>query len=205
MRKRRSDFEQNRNLILEAADDAFADHGAGVSINVIAKRAGVAPATIYRHFPNRHALGKAVYELRIDLYNEVVQRAKTTNDPAEAFRQTIHGIVDLQARDRSFRDLIGTYEESATDVLSNSKLADFGTTMFASFNRAREAGVVRADVTNEDITLLLIASEGIARLASEQSEGALQRVVNLMLDGVMNTSTELDGSPLNYDELFKIT
>lgn len=204
-RKRRSDFEANRNVILRAADDAFAAEGADVSIGAIAKRAGVAPATIYRHFANRHALGKAVYDLRLDAYTAVVKGAQQVEDPGESFRQTIHGIVDLQARDRSFRDLIGTYEDTLPDLEGNSKLSQFGRMMLENFDRAREAGAIRSDVTNADIALLLVASEGIARLASEHSMLPMRRVVNVMLDGVMNTSTELDGSPLSNDELFKLT
>jgi AcrR family transcriptional regulator len=204
-RKRRSDFEANREVILRAADDAFAEEGADVSISAIAKRAGVAPATIYRHFSNRHALGRAVYELRLDIYTDVVERAQKITDPGDSFRQTIHGIVDLQARDRSFRDLIGTYEESLPDADGDSKLSHFGRTMLGNFDRARDAGAIRADVSNADIALLLVASEGIARLATEHSTLPMRRVVNVMLDGVMNTSTELDGLPLSDDELFRFT
>ena len=204
-RKRRSDFEANRDVILRAADDAFAEEGADVSVGAIAKRAGVAPATIYRHFSNRHALGKAVYEMRLDAYTDVVDRAQKIEDPGDSFRQTIHGIVDLQARDRSFRDLIGTYEEALPEPDGDSKLSRFGQTMLGTFDRARDAGAIRADVSNADIALLLVASEGIARLATEHSMLPMRRVVNVMLDGVMNTSTALDGSPLSDDELFKFT
>jgi AcrR family transcriptional regulator len=204
-RKRRSDFEQNRALIIDAANEAFAEVGPDVSIGAIAKRAGVAPATIYRHFPNRHALGKAVYELRLDLYIAAVTDAQRAGDPAEAFRQTIHSIVELQAQDRSFRDLIARYEESTPDINDDSKLAKFGSTMIAIFDHARSTGAIRSDVTDADIALLLLASEGIARLASEHSELPLKRVVNVILDGIMSTVTELDGPPLSHDELFNVT
>lgn len=204
-RKRRSDFEQNRDTILRAADEAFAEKGPDVSIGAIAKRAGVAPATIYRHFKNRHALGEAVYDLRLDLYTAVVTRASENSDAGAAFRQTILGIVDLQAKDKSFRDLIGTYEASLPDLEGTSKLSRFGSAMLANFDRARDAGFIRADVTNADIALLLVASEGIARLSTEHSNLPLQRVVNVILDGVMNTVTPLDGDPLSHGELFEIT
>lgn len=204
-RKRRSDFEQNRDTILRAADEAFADIGPDVSIGTIAQRAGVAPATIYRHFKNRHALGEAVYELRLDLYTAVVTRASENRDAGVAFRQAILGIVDLQAQDKSFRDLIGTYEESLPDLEGTSKLSLFGSAMLANFDRAREAGAIRADVTNADVALLLVASEGVARLSTEHSDVPLQRVVNVILDGVMNTVTELEGESLSHDELFEIT
>lgn len=204
-RKRRSDFEQNRELILRAADEAFAQLGPDVSIGAIAERAGVAPATIYRHFKNRHALGAAVYELRLDLYTAVITSANENSNAGEAFRQAIHGIVDLQAKDKSFRDLIGTYESSLPDIAGDSKLSLFGSAMLANFDRARDASAIRADVTNADIALLLVASEGIARLSTEHSNVPLQRVVSVILDGITNTVTELDGDSLSHDELFEVT
>jgi AcrR family transcriptional regulator len=204
-RRRRSDFEQNRAAIIEAADAAFADLGPDVSIGAIAERAGVAPATIYRHFPNRRALGKAVYDLRLDLYTEAVANAQQVDDPAESFRQAVHGIVELQARDRSFKDLIETYEDGLPEIDGSSKLARFSAAMLATIHRGREAGAIRSDVTDADVALLLLASEGIASLATEHSELPLQRVVNVILDGIMSTTTELDDSPLSHDELFKLT
>src|ERR1700752_1017766 len=56
----RSDAQRNREHILQVAHDAFAESGA-TSLNEIAKRAGVGPGTLYRHFPTREALILAVY------------------------------------------------------------------------------------------------------------------------------------------------
>src|ERR1700739_1167449 len=56
----RSDAQRNRKHILRIAHGAFAESGA-TSLNEIAKRAGVGPGTLYRHFPTREALILAVY------------------------------------------------------------------------------------------------------------------------------------------------
>ena len=61
-RKPRSDAQQNRVRILEAAKEAFKKSGASASLDDIAKQAGVGPGTLYRHFPAREELLKAVYQ-----------------------------------------------------------------------------------------------------------------------------------------------
>src|ERR1700759_5717470 len=59
-RKLRSDAQQNRERILVVAKQAFAQSGANASLDEIAKQAGVGPGTLYRHFPSRAELLKAV-------------------------------------------------------------------------------------------------------------------------------------------------
>ena len=61
-RKKRSDAQQNRERILVVAKEAFAKAGANASLDDIAKQAGVGPGTLYRHFPSREDLLKAVYQ-----------------------------------------------------------------------------------------------------------------------------------------------
>ena len=78
----RSDAEQNRARILEAARTALAE-SADASLNSIAKLAGVGPGTLYRHFPNREALMLAVY--REDV-RQLVEAAPALLDGASAGR-----------------------------------------------------------------------------------------------------------------------
>jgi AcrR family transcriptional regulator len=61
-RKQRSDAQQNRQRILVAAKEAFAKSGANASLDDMARQAGVGPGTLYRHFPSREDLLKAVYQ-----------------------------------------------------------------------------------------------------------------------------------------------
>lgn len=63
---RRADAERNRDRILDAARQAFADPDADVSMAEVARRAGVGSATLYRNFPNRRALLEALYVEEID-------------------------------------------------------------------------------------------------------------------------------------------
>lgn len=197
-RKRRSDFEQNRETILHAANVAFVELGTGTSIDAIAKRAGVGAATVYRHFPSKEALTEAVFELRIAEYAAAIEEAQKESDPARAFRRTIHTIVELQSRDRSFRNILNARD---VDPQSDPVFARFGAALLDSLTNARSADVLRAGVTDADVLLMLISTESIAWPTARESPPALERVVDLMLDGLCSERAELAGNPLNFDEV----
>jgi AcrR family transcriptional regulator len=63
---RRAAAERNRDKILSAARDAFADPAAEVSMAEVARRAGVGMATLYRNFPGRRELLEALYADEVD-------------------------------------------------------------------------------------------------------------------------------------------
>lgn len=201
-RKRRRDFEHNRDVILNAANKAFVELGMGASINTIAKRAGVAPATVYRHFPSRSTLVEAVFELRVEAYAAAIEDAQTASDPAEAFRRTIHAIVALQASDRSFREILSSRDQHPEQ---DPSFVRFGTALLGALENARTTGVIRDDVADADIMMLLVATEGIARPTGNQSQAALHRFVDLALDGLCHADTKLAGPPLEFDQILKVT
>lgn len=201
-RGRRRDFARNRDAILQAADECFVEQGTKAPIGVIAKRAGVAPATVYRHFPGREDLEKAVFDVRMNTYAAAVEQAQGNEDPNLAFRETIRAIVELQTRDHSFRDLIGGGQELWAE---SSGLPRFATALFAAFDRARREDVMREDVQNEDVMLLLIATEGIARSTAAMSGEALDRLVSILLDGVCGERKEIAGATLTWFQLVEVT
>lgn len=206
-RKRRSDFEANRELILGAADAAFAELGMSASIASVAERAGVAPATVYRHFPTRADLVDAVFELRIVEYVDAIEAANALEDPREAFRTALHAIVDLQSRDRSFREIVAervTEPEQVVDQQENPQLARLGNAFLAMLSSARKSGVLRSDANETDVMTLLIATEGVARQMREQSPEALTRMVDVILDGLCGERTALGGSRLDYEQIVEI-
>lgn len=90
---RRSDAQRNRDQILQVAHDAFAESGA-TSLNEIAKRAGVGPGTLYRHFPTREALILAVYRRDMQRLVDSVHDVLAMHPPLEAFRAWFHTLAE---------------------------------------------------------------------------------------------------------------
>ena len=100
----RADAQQNRDRILEAAREAFAASG-DASLNSIAKKAGVGPGTLYRHFPNREALVLAVYRYDLQKLADSAAELLAEHEPPRALRlwfdrlayygMSKHGLADV--------------------------------------------------------------------------------------------------------------
>src|SRR6476620_9438041 len=102
----RADAARNREKVLQAARQAFAESGYGVPLDEIASRAGVGPGTVYRHFPSKEALFEAVVTARItDLVSDARARADA-DDPGEAFFGFLARIAGEAAAKRDLPDAI---------------------------------------------------------------------------------------------------
>src|ERR1700747_1368643 len=86
VRKPRTDAQRNRERILEVAKQAFTRSGANASLDDIARDSGVGPGTLYRHFPTREELLKAVYRTELEKLAAAEQRLAETMPPIEALR-----------------------------------------------------------------------------------------------------------------------
>ena len=195
----RRDAARNRAAILAAAREAFAEGGLAVGVDQIARRAGVGPATLYRHFPSKSDLAAAVLEERAAELCDVVRGAGEVADPVGALRELVHRIVDVQVRDRSFRDVLAWHDyESGADVPA---LAELGELIGGIFQRARVAGALRPDAALEDLLLMLTAFDGVSAGAAASAPDSMHRLADVVLDGLLGGSTPLKGDPVDLTEL----
>ena len=96
-RKQRSDAQQNRQRILVVAKEAFAKSGANASLDDMARQAGVGPGTLYRHFPSRQDLLKAVYQAAAEKLATAAAEFAETLPPIDALRAWMMLFVDYIA------------------------------------------------------------------------------------------------------------
>jgi AcrR family transcriptional regulator len=142
----RADAARNREKVLQAAREAFAESGYGVPLDEIAVRAGVGPGTVYRHFPTKEALFEAVVAARLqDLVTDARTRADAS-DPGGAFFGFLGRVAAESAAKRDMPDAISV-EGSLRDELNAA--------LDVLLRRAQRAGAVRADVRTPDVILLL--------------------------------------------------
>jgi AcrR family transcriptional regulator len=142
----RADAARNREKVLRAAREAFAESGYGVPLDEIAARAGVGPGTVYRHFPAKEALFEAVVTARItDLVEDARARADAA-DPGEAFFGFLARIAGELAAKRDLPDAIS---------IAGSLREDLFLALDLLLRRAQQAGAVRAEVRNADLIALL--------------------------------------------------
>ncbi len=91
-RNRRTDARENRDTILSVALQSLSE-SPDVSLNTIAKRAGVANATLYRHFPTREALVLAVYQCDVEQMRDAATQLLADHSPLEALREWMHSLA----------------------------------------------------------------------------------------------------------------
>jgi AcrR family transcriptional regulator len=179
-RRLRRDAQRNRDAILSSARAAFAAHGVEAPLETVARHAGVAIGTLYRHFPSRLCLVEAVFIDKAQAWVEAAEQALSFPDAWDGFAYYLERLCELQSDDRGFNDVAGMSMASACYLEETKDRAyRLGRRIV---RRAQRAGSLRADVTAEDIAFLLWGSTRIAEATYAVAPGAWRRHLGLMLD-----------------------
>jgi AcrR family transcriptional regulator len=184
-RKPRADAERNRHRLAEVAKEAFAEHGGDVTLDEIAKRAGVGIGTLYRHFPTRDAMLQAVYRHEVEQLATAATTLLETMKPLDALRAWLRLFAEyigtkkiiVQALSAATSDNAALFEYSSTqiNVTANRLIA-----------RAIENGDVHKDVRALD---LLYAVFGFSK-ANDQTDWVPRayRLIDILIAGLANVS-----------------
>jgi len=161
---RRRDAEENRARIVAAAREVFASAGFGAPLDAIARRAGVGRATLYRNFPDRFALGAAIFESNLAALEAL---AGEHRDRPDAFMTLLAAMVEQQIEAHALIPALLS-SPGATDL---QLLVRRVTRLLAApLRRARAAGTTRPDLTLSDvIAVLAMVSAVVAGDASVKS------------------------------------
>lgn len=190
----RADAARNREAIVEAARAVFAEDGLDAPLDEIAKRAGTGNATLYRRFPTRADLVAAVFAEQMAAHVEAVEAALAADDPWNGFASYIRAVAAMQARDRGIADLVTMDLSSAPEIEQLRARAYDGVVQLIGW--AQEAGVLRADFSDQDIVLLLMANAGLVERAHGITDEASARLTGLLLDGLRTqAATPGPGAP----------
>ena len=116
-RKPRADAQRNRERILEVAKEAFTRSGANISLDDVAKQAGVGPGTLYRHFPTREALLEAVYRTEVENLAAAERKFAEAMPPIEALRAWMLLFVDYIAAKQIIAPALNTLVGGPSKVI----------------------------------------------------------------------------------------
>jgi len=179
-RKLRTDALRNRQLILEAAKQAFARDGANSSLDEIAKRAGVGAGTLYRHFPSRDALVRAVYQTEVEKLAVAQQEFAKSMNPVEALRAWMRLFVDYVATKQIIAPALNSPVGGKSKLYEGSRASIRGA-IDALVKRAIANGDIRADLEPFDLLRALV---GVSNVASgpDWPESA-RRLVDILISG----------------------
>jgi AcrR family transcriptional regulator len=177
----RTDARRNRERLLGAAEAVFLERGATASLDDVAKRAKVGIATLYRRFPSREALLAAICD---ETFMAIVEASNNdqTRDPATALRFFVEAMAAATSTYRGLAASFGT-------VLKQTERGCAAATEEGQrlLHRAQDAGLVRADVSMDDIVCLIVA---VALAAAEQrnTPARITHLVGLFFGGVFTTA-----------------
>lgn len=181
----RSDAMSSVARIVSAARSAFAEGDGGRSLDQIAKQAGVGIATLYRHFPNRHALAKAVFDEIFDTEVEpLLSQLAGSDAPRDGLLNVVERISQVVVREAALSESLGSLPEASLEFLRPRAQA-FAPMVAA----AQAAGNLRQDLTPEDVPVLLAAMISISP-AIGREPAARRRYHALFLDALNPTKAE---------------
>jgi AcrR family transcriptional regulator len=177
----RSDARRNRDRLLDAAVRAFSQDGPDVTLDAIAKEAGVGIGTLYRHFPTREALVEATYRNELARLCDAVPDLLRTMSPDEAARTWMDHFVDYMTTKRGMADALRAVIASGGNPYAQSRdrLTDAIATLLAA---GAAAGTVRSDVEPGDV---LASLGGVSLTAGEPAQrDQARRLLDLLMDGL---------------------
>jgi AcrR family transcriptional regulator len=186
-RKPRADAQRNRIRLLETAKAAFAEKGAGASLDEIARTAGVGAGTLYRHFPTRDALIEAVYRNETEQLVAAATRFAETHSPTGALREWLLLFVDYMATKHGMYEALNSIVGGTSELYSAST-EQMKRAIAELIDRAVASGDIRLDLDPLD---LLRALAGVANMsAGSDGKQAAKRMVDILIAGIQTrTST----------------
>jgi AcrR family transcriptional regulator len=175
----RVDAERNRQRIVTAAREVFAEAGLEVPIEDIAKRAGVGVGTLYRRYPTRADLIAAAFEGKMTAYAEGARQALSEPDPWQGFCGYVEKICAMQAGDRGFTTVLTMTFPMAKRFEADRDQAFADMKMLVE--RAKAAGKLRADFVTEDMPMFLMANAGVLTATGDAAPDTWRRLVGYLI------------------------
>lgn len=178
----RRDAEVNRLRILQAAAALMAERGLEVSHNEIARAAQVAVGTVYRRFPDRATLIDALYRDQVEAAVTSARAALAIPDPWRALVTFMTETLERLATSPGLRELSTSRAHGhALGDHARNQIAPVVTELLA---HAHQAGVIRLDVTEQDLALVPIMIGAIIRSARHVDPELWRRTLVIVLDGL---------------------
>lgn len=192
----RADAERNRQLLLEAARELFAERGLHVSLDDIAKHAGVGVGTAYRRFGSRSGLIDALFDERLEQMVALAEASVGADDPWIGLVTFIERTAEMHASDRGLKEIVlGTTEGGEKIRRIRERLRPLGEELVS---RAQDAGALRPDFVPQDLPMIQIMLGAISDASRTVDPGIWRRYLSLILIGIR---ADPERAPLGAESL----
>jgi AcrR family transcriptional regulator len=178
----RRDAERNRQRILEAASELFAQRGLDVTLDQVAARAGVGVGTVYRRFPDKEELIDALFEDRIADIARFAQEALDDPDPWRGFVGFMERSCDRHTTNRGLQQVVFSTAHGQERVAhAREQIAPLVGRMI---ERAQAAGQLRGDLAPTDVPMLQFMVGAAALYAGDVGPELWRRMFTIVVDGL---------------------
>jgi AcrR family transcriptional regulator len=189
-RRPRADAERNRGRLLDAARAAFASGNATVTLEQIARDAGVGIGTLYRHFPTREELIEALYRKELADLCASAGELLAGQAPERALRAWMDRFAGYVAAKREMADALRAVFASGAVTVSQAR-GELTAAVQEILDAGIAAGTLRDDVHAEDIVATIVGMFTATSLAGGREQ--LDRMFDLLTDAVRRRLAEQRG------------
>ena len=178
----RADAAKNQARILDAARSVFRTGGLDVSLDEVARHAGVGVATLYRRFPDRESLVAALFELEIRKTVQLARDALAAADPWEGFTTLLRAMFSAVAEDKGIRQALLS---SRNDLgASSPDRAELIRLLTMIVKRAQDDGSLRIGIAAQDVPPMMLMVGVVADFAFNANPRLWERYCALLIDGL---------------------
>ncbi|MFI7445862.1 TetR/AcrR family transcriptional regulator [Nonomuraea sp. NPDC049714] len=179
-RRLRADARRNVDALLEAAKAVFGTSGVDAPAKEISDLAGVGVGTLYRHFPQRSDLVKAVFQREVDACADAAPALAAAYEPGEALARWLHRYTEFLATKRGLATALHS-GDPAFDALPGYFMRRLAPTLGSLLEAATAGGEIRAGISPED---LLYAVANLCLPVTDEGVAYSRRMVALLIDGL---------------------
>ncbi|MFD4509226.1 TetR/AcrR family transcriptional regulator [Streptomyces sp. NPDC058457] len=178
----RRDAARNRERILLAAREVFGRRGLAVTLDDVAKHAGVGVGTMYRRFPTKEALVRAVFEQDLAMRQESAEQALAHPDPWQGLVDFLMTMTADLAENRGLHEVVmlGSHSSEPFETARGGLLPY----LEALIRRAQDSGQLRAEVTASDIPVMQQMLSAAAQFTQGRRPDIWRRYIEILLNGL---------------------
>jgi AcrR family transcriptional regulator len=177
----RHDALRNRERILAAAEEVFAEQGAAGSTHEVARRAGVGIGTVFRHFATKEDLVEAVLVRHFARMADRARALAAASPPGGALRTLVRDMIEAGPAKITLASLAGGRDALSPGVVAASR--ELRAAVDAALRRAQDAGQARRETTVDEV-YLLVRSLAHASAAMPEPPETLRRAADIVLAGL---------------------
>jgi AcrR family transcriptional regulator len=200
VRPLRKDAVRNRQLLIDAAREVFAERGLDATLDDVAHRAGLGVGTAYRHFANKYELAGAIFQQAVDEIVELAEQAFTAQDPWQGLVGFLEGTLAAQTVNRGLREVLLGVHDPEQDSRVQERI---GGPIIALMERAQASGAVRADASPTDLGMIITMLCVVADIAGDADPELWRRYLPILLAGLSPSGPELPVAALSDEAMRK--